>query len=66
MLFLVKHEHIIIADTHLDINVQRKQVDDKIYHIERHFKARETARHSGAANQSIWSLEERVIPVCGE
>ncbi len=54
------------ADTHLDISVTKKQVDDKIYHIERRFKAREEARHSGAADQSVWPLEERVIPVCGE
>ena len=53
------------ADTHLDISVTKKQVDDKIYHIERRFKAREEARHSGAADQSVWPLEDRVIPVCG-
>ncbi len=53
------------SDTHLDLNVQRKQVDDKVYHIERQFRSRETARYSGAADQSYWLLEERVIAVCG-
>ncbi len=55
-----------IADTHLDLNLNRKQVDDKLYHIERRFKAREAARHSGAADQSEWLLEDRIIPILGK
>ncbi len=53
------------VDTHLDLDINRKQVDDKVYHIERRFKSRESARYSGAADQSYWPLEDRVMAVCG-
>ncbi len=56
----------ILADTHLDLDIQRKQVDDKVYHIERRFRSRESARYSGAADQSYWPLEDRVMAVCGK
>ncbi len=54
----------MVTDTHLDLDINHKQVDDKVYHIERHFKSREAARYSGAADQSYWGLEERVNAVC--
>ncbi len=54
-----------IVDTHLDLSLNRKQVDDKLYHIERRFRACEVARHSGAADQSEWPLEERIVPILG-
>ncbi len=41
-------------------------MDDKLYHIERRFKAREAARHSSAADQSEWPLEDRIIPILGK
>ncbi len=45
--------------------MNKKQVDDKLYHIERCFKARESACHSGAADQSDWPLEERIAQILG-
>lgn len=56
----------LFADTHLDLEVNKKQVDDKLYHIERCFRSHEAARHSGAADQSPWHLEDRVASVLGE
>ena len=57
---------VLFADTHLDLDINRKQVDDKVYHMERRFKSRKAARYSGAADQSYWPMEDRVAAVCGK
>ncbi len=53
------------SDTKMSSALDRKQIDDKIWQIEKHFRSRELNRASGSADLHTWELEERVAAVLG-
>ncbi len=56
----------VFADTRLNLVLERKVVDNKIWQIEHRFQDRENAQHSGASDLYPWPLEDHVSAILGE